>query len=165
MFITNKKNMKLLLLILAITSFSLLNSKEFNKTEKFSFKRKPPIFTTLDSLQGHWVNDEDSTNKVFIQDRNWTEYKTDGSNAILSSSAYKIYFSDTGINTISTPTPIFDSLKKTGIYILYKSLQDTTFDCQYIGGFYYEAHDTFVVFEPKFGFPKGNPTFLYKKIH
>lgn len=153
--------MKQLTFILLILLFCFLN---FKKQNPKLFYPAPTALTTLDSLQGNWVNDDDSANKILIHNNDWIDYRTDG-NTILNSQRYQIYFSDTVINTIKITTPIFDSLQKNGRYILYKSLQDTTYDCQFIGGFFYEANDTFVVFEPKLGFPKGNTAFLYKKIH
>lgn len=103
-------------------------------------KYLPPP-TTLDSLQGDWINEKDSLHTVKITGRYWTEEYLNQSHPYLE--IYIIYFSDTVVNNELLFNQIsIDTAALTGNYLILKSSFDETLDCSFITGFYRDNVDT-----------------------
>lgn len=160
--------MKTIILIIknniAITAFLLLSlivacantpSSEVHK------KAPPPPPSTLDSLQGVWVNDEDPQHQVTISGRDWTEKYLNPSAPF--NETYRIYFSDTLVDNDLLFTAIrIDTLAVSGQYII-RASPDQTIDCDYLNGFYRDSTDTTFSITPREGGIKE--TQLFKKLH
>lgn len=102
--------------------------------------KRPSPMTMLDSLQGVWMSDIDSSNYLIISGRKMT---TKYVSSTIDSSVYGLYFSDTLMrefvyeaNGIQIIAPIDTSLQR-GKYILAISQIDSTLFC-------YKFHTFFV---------------------
>ena len=130
------------LFVAAILSIAFLSFKVDNQN-KFKI---PPSYSTLDSLQGDWLNEDDSTNKVSINGRNWIN--TFYSNGALISQSLRIYFSDTAVlgNTFSDIK--IDTTAISGRFVVTLDISDNSVDCIYLNGFYIDTTQTTFSFNP-----------------
>jgi len=124
---------------------------------KFTQQKK----STLDSLQGKWINEDDSLNVVIINGRYWNEQYNDPNNLI--SNTYRLYFSDTLVNSQQSFSSIsIDTTALTGQYILFAS-PDHSIDCYYLNGFYHDNIDTTFSISPPDGTMRD--LLLFNKAH
>ena len=152
-------------IVLLSTSLCMLLFLGFNTTKNISKNKNhnnrfPPL-STLDSLQGKWINEDDSLNVVIINGRYWNEQYNDPNNLI--SNTYRLYFSDTLVNSQQSFSSIsIDTTALTGQYILFAS-PDHSIDCYYLNGFYHDNIDTTFSISPPDGTMRD--LLLFNKAH
>lgn len=108
--------------------------------EKKQNKKAYPPASSLDSLQGKWINDEDSSNVITVTGRSWNDKYT--SSSITNNETYLIYFSDTIVNSQNFSTALIDTSASSGKYIIAMSPSDNSMDCWQFNGFYHDSIDT-----------------------
>ncbi len=97
--------------------------------------------TTLDSLQGKWIGEIDSTYEVNIADRSWHQ-KYDNTYINSISESFQIYFSDTLVSESNFLNANINLGATSGNYIILVDTLDNYMDCIYLNGFYQDATDT-----------------------
>lgn len=118
-------------------------------------------YATLDSLQGKWINTEDSLNQVIISGRNWNEIYNDATQPINENT--RIFFSDTIVSVEDFRLAKIDTTALSGNYIIRVGMSDYSMDCNVIDGFYRDQSDTLFSIEP--AIKKGTlSSLLFKKI-
>ena len=130
--------------------------------EKY-YKRYPPIKSTLDSLQGIWINEDDSYNQIIISGRYWNDKYT--SPTIILNDTYRIYFSDTAVNVNNFLNARIDTSSLSGQYIITVRQSDNSMDCSYLLGFHQDNLDTTFSIRPATGFWRASSVQLFKKTH
>ncbi len=135
-------SIKILLLVLIISGIGVTS---FSKKNQKCFELLPPG-TTLDSLQGKWINTEDSLNQVIISGRNWNETYNDATQLINENN--RIFFSDTIVSVEDFRQAKIDTTTLSGNYIIRVAMSDYSMDCNVIDGFYQDQSDTLFSIEP-----------------
>ena len=128
---------KLALSALLITFFFCSANSTFNYKNKTTY---PPGISTLDSLQGTWINEDDTLEKVIINDRYWKE---DFNDPDYPDNTYRIYFSDTAVISNTFTSAHFDTSQLSGNYIILRSQIDNSIDCSEILGIVTIQGETF----------------------
>lgn len=104
--------------------------------------------TTLDSFQGKWINNDDSTNQVEIIGRDWIDSGIDYQSDTPYTHYSKVFFSDSVYLLNDTIYPVFDTSALTGKYLFFLNLPDSSIECFEFNGFYYGSEDTTFSFQP-----------------
>ena len=166
MFIIKIKYMRFLFLLCMIIFWGITKSKSLEIKECVNKPYIHPLsISTLDSLQGIWLNEDDSLNKLTILGRKWLEEYNDN-NVTSYPHSYKIFFSDTAINISDTlPIPLFDTTTTSGNYLILKSLLNNSISCIFLSGFNLKNSDTTFVIRPATGLWRASSVRLFKKIH
>ncbi len=131
-------------IVLLSTSLCMLLFLGFNTTKNISKNKNhnnrfPPL-STLDSLQGKWINEDDSLNVVIINGRYWNEQYNDNVQPI--NKFYRIYFSDTAVQTNNFLNASFDTTALSGNYIVTVKESDNSMECWQMNGVYINNSDT-----------------------
>ncbi len=119
--------------------------------------------STLDSLQGKWISEEDSLDEITINGRFWTEKYNDVNNSVLINC--RLYFSDTAIDNENPFNAIsIDTNALTGKFIILASPTNNSFDCLYNNGFLIDNTDTTFSIRPAIKWTMASVQ-VYKKFH
>ena len=150
---------KIFLIVFSIISLLVITSYSI-PCNKVKIKVVPPSpITTLDSLQGSWLNEDDTSNKIVINGRQWLElYDT------FPPVSHLIFFSDTAIATDSNFIPTFDTTRTSGEFIIFSNSILTQIDCYALNGFYRDMTDTTFAIRPAINWTDRS-VIVYKKAH
>ncbi len=102
--------------------------------------------SVLDTLQGHWVNESDSMNQIFISGRNWNEKYFSPEFSI--DYRLRIYFSDTIVKGVDFRLVKIDTTLLSGNYILTVDLNDFSINCASINGITQNLAGTYFSISP-----------------
>jgi hypothetical protein len=98
----------------------------------------------LDSLQGKWVSENDKHWQWQFHGRTLDDYYI--AKNIKSHEVFKVYFADRMLDQDSDFYSIhIDTAAKNGLYMITASLNDSSFWCYEVNGFYYDKYLTFSV--------------------
>ncbi len=138
-----KKNHILFSCLLAFSSFICCSSFQNGHGME---QCKPKLLATLDSLQGSWINEEDTALSLIINGRLWCyNYQED---SMVKQTCYRMYFSDTAVAAIKPSLAFFDSTATSGTYLILKSIDNLTLDCSELMGFSKLQGDLFFAIRP-----------------
>lgn len=151
--------MRLIIFLQLFLSFCGTKRPENN----YLIKTRPKFL--IDSLQGKWFNTDDSTNKILIQNNQWTESFID-INDQFKQVKFKIYFSDTLIeftnDTLLIVNVNFSHKVDRGNYLILADSADIGIECYYLNGFAYYKGDTTFSTSPVSNF-KASATVAFQK--
>jgi hypothetical protein len=129
--------MKLLFFSFILLSLCFIANDYTNRNEKKVLHALSPM-SRLDSLQGNWINQNDTTFQMIITGRILDEIDIDTSAHYTNHSYYRLYFSDTMVNkdlNVLFNSVKIDTLSVKGKYLIKVSAYDNSVWCYEINGF------------------------------
>ena len=164
--------MKYIIALIMVLSIVFCSSKRKDKNHKteISVNKLPWGSSTLDSLQGTWVRDDNPNSLLTVFGRNFIEsYKDSFSNITITNQAL-VYFSNTLLDLDNSTSydrdtsfhPIIDTISTTGNYLIFK-YGINNYDCFEFNGFNIDNSDTTFSFQP-LKYWKASSIIVYKKI-
>jgi hypothetical protein len=136
---------KATIILLFVSSLLLCFSKVIDTNIKIE---RPLTFSTLDSLQGKWMNNDDSNNRIEIIGRYWIDSGIDYQSDTTYVNYSKIFFTDSVHLLNDTIYPVFDTSALTGKYLVFLNLPDSSTECFEFNGFFYGSEYTTFSFQP-----------------
>jgi hypothetical protein len=119
--------------------------------------------TTLDSFQGKWVSEKDSSYSLEVIGRD--VFKKELSEDLLPETVHlKLYFTDFPFRLDDVYKVAVDTSLKNGKYLVFKDQNDNSEDCYEFMGFYKDSTTETISFHT-YGYFKMSSILTYRKVY